>query len=181
MNSSISSHFIQVISVSLLVLLSLTNCSPPEAEIPEHLKELENLVIIHPDSEPASSIEFTRAAVIDDPNATKTWFKDITSGGFPFGGSDWFAGLEVDSFDRIYIGHRLKKIIQVFDSTGRYLTNIGGEGSGPGEFKGITEIRMKSDQLYAFDFLQFRTTFFSLDSLKADKVKDAYLSSSPDV
>ncbi|MCG2588233.1 6-bladed beta-propeller [Rhodohalobacter sulfatireducens] len=178
---SSSNHLHQVISVCLLILLSLTNCSPPEAEIPEHLNELENLVVIQPNSEPASSIEFIRDAVIDDRNATKTWFKDITSGGFPFGGAGWIAGVEVDDSGRIYVGNRPEKTIQVFDSTGSYLTNIGGEGNGPGEFKGITEIRIQSNQLYAFDFLQFRTTFFSLDSLKVDDVKNAYLSRSPDV
>lgn len=178
---SSSNQLHQVISVCLLILLSLTNCSPPEAEIPEHLKELENLTVVQPYDESTSSIEFTRAAVIDDANATKTWFKDISTGGFPFGGADWFAGLEIDGSGRIYVGHRLEKIIQVFDSTGRYLVNVGGEGNGPGEFKGITEIRIQSNQLYAFDFLQFRTTFFSLDSLKVDEVKDAYLSRAPDV
>jgi hypothetical protein len=35
--------------------------------------------------------------------------------------------------------------------------------------------------LYTFDFLQFRTTFFSLDSLKVDEVEKVYLSRSPDV
>jgi hypothetical protein len=178
---SSSNHLHQVISVCLLILLSLTNCSPPEAEIPEHLNELENLTVVQPYDESTSSIEFTRAAVIDDANATKTWFKDISTGGFPFGGADWFAGLEIDGSGRIYVGNRPEKTIQVFDSTGRYLTNIGGEGNGPGEFKGITEIRIQSNQLYAFDFLQFRTTFFSLDSLKVDEVKNAYLSRSPDV
>lgn len=170
-----------VISVSLLILLPLTNCSPPEAEIPEHLKELENLVIIQPNSDPTSSIELIQEAVIDDSNVTRTWFHDVTSGGFPFGGAGWIAGVEVDDSGRIYVGNRPEKTIQVFDSTGSYLTNVGGEGNGPGEFNGITEIRIQSKQLYAFDFLQFRTTFFSLDSLKVYEVKDAYLSRSPDV
>ncbi|NBC02197.1 MAG: 6-bladed beta-propeller [Bacteroidetes bacterium] len=175
MNSSISSHFIQVISVCLLILFSLTNCSPPEAEIPEHLNELENLVVTQPNSEPVSSIELIRDAVIDDRNATRTWFT------YDFGEGHWFAGLEVDDSGRIYVGNGAEMMIQVFDSTGRHLVNIGSEGNGPGEFKGITEIKIESNQLYAYDFLQFRTTFFSIDSLKVDEVKKAYLSRAPDV
>ncbi|NBC03365.1 MAG: 6-bladed beta-propeller [Bacteroidetes bacterium] len=175
MNSSISSHFIQVISVSLLVLLSLTNCSPPEAEIPEYLKELENLVVIQPNSEPASSIELIQEAVIDDRNATRTWFT------YDFGEGYWFAGLEVDDSGRIYVGNGAGMMIQVFDSDGSYLTSIGSEGNGPGEFKGILDIGIDSNQLYAFDFLQYRTTLFSLDSFKVDEVQDVYLSRAPNV
>jgi hypothetical protein len=172
---SSSKHIHQVISVSLLFLLTLTNCSPPEAEIPEHIQGLENLVVIQPNSEPSSSIEFIRDAVIDDRNATKTWFV------YDFGEGLWFAGLEVDDSGRIYVGNVSEKTIQVFDPNGSYLTNIGNEGNGPGEFKGISDLKINSNQLYAFDFLQFRTTFFSLDSLKVDEVKDAYLSRAPDV
>jgi hypothetical protein len=138
----------------------LANCSPPEAEIPKHLNELENLVIIQSNSEPTSSIEFTRTAVIDDANATRTWFVQGVAGGY------WFAGLEVDDSGRIYVGNGSEKAIQVFDSDGSYLANIGSEGNGPGEFQGILDIGINSNQLYAFDFLQFRTTFFLLIHLK---------------
>lgn len=172
---SSSKHIHQVISVSLLIILTLTNCSPPEAEIPQHLKELENLTVVQPYAEPTSSIEFTREAVIDDVNVTKTWFV------YDFGEGLWFTGLEVDDSGRIYVGNVSEKTIQVFDSDGSYLTNIGNEGNGPGEFKGISDLKIKSNQLFVFDFLQFRTTFFSLDSLKVDEVKDAYLSRAPNV
>jgi hypothetical protein len=168
--------------IVLILFLGGISCTTQnDREIPEHLSSIKNLVIIDPNSNSEASIELIRAAVIDDNNATKTWFKDITSGGFPFGGADWIAGLEVDDSGRIYVGNRPEMTIQVFDSTGRYLTNLGGEGNGPGEFKGISEIRIQSNQLYTFDFLQFRTTFFSLDSLKVDEVEKVYLSRSPDV
>lgn len=170
------------IFIFLILFLGGLSCKTKNnSKIPDHLNELENLTFIQLSIEPAFSIELIQEAVIDDRDATQTWFNDITSGGFPFGGAGWFAGLEVDDSGRIYVGNRSEKVIQVFNSRGKYLTNVGGEGNGPGEFKGISEIRIQSNQLYAFDFLQFRTTFFSLDSLKVDEVKDAYLSRSPDI
>lgn len=181
MKSQLSKNFWWSDLFILLILLSLTNCSPPEAEIPEHLNDLEKLVVIQQNSKPASSIELIQEAVINDENATKTWFKDITSGGFPFGGVGWIAGLEVDDSGRIYVGNQPEKTIQVFDSTGSYLTSLGSEGNGPGEFNGISDMNIQPNQLYAFDIFQFRTTFFSLDSLKVDEVKKAYLSRAPDV
>lgn len=68
----ISLSYLLIVSGSILILLSLTNCSPPEAEIPEHVQGLENLVVIQPNSEPAYSIELIREMVIDDSDATKT-------------------------------------------------------------------------------------------------------------
>lgn len=181
MNLYLSDFLCPIFICSLLLLLLLTNCSSPPAEIPDHIKELENLVIIQPNSEPAFSIEFTRETVIDDSDATRTWFHDVTSSGFAFGGADWFAGLEIDDSGRIYVGNHLATTIQVFDSTGLYLANVGREGNGPGEFNGILDINIQSNQLYAFDSFQFRTTFFSLDSLEVDEVKNAYLNRAPNI
>ena len=55
------------------------------------------------------------------------------------------------------------------------------KGNGPGEFNGIKEIKIHNNQLFAFDFLQFRTTFFSLDSLNVVEVKNAYLNRAPNI
>lgn len=67
-----------------------------------------------------------------------------------------------------------------FDSTGKYLQRLGGEGRGPGEFTGILDIKIQSDQLFAFDYFQFRSTFFSLDSLDLMEVRNVYTNRTPD-
>jgi len=169
--------------ILLILFCGVISCrTQNKSEMPDHLNEVENLMVIQPKSEPSSSIELIRDAVIDNSNATtKTWFYDIASGGIPFSGVFWFAGLEVDDSGRIYVGNQPEKTIQVFDSTGSHLRNVGGEGNGPGEFNSVTDINIDSNYLYVFDFFQFRTTFFSLDSLKVDEVENAYLSRAPDV
>ncbi len=167
--------------LSVFFFLAIGCTLQNKSDIPEHLSGLQNLVVLQPNSEPASSIELIRGTVIDDKNATKTWFNDLTSSGFSFGGADWFAGLEIDDSDRIYVGNRPAKSIQVFNAMGSHLANVGNEGNGPGEFNGISDITIQSNQLYAFDYFQFRTTFFSLDSLKVVEVKNAYLNRSPNI
>ncbi len=162
------------------LFLGYTSCTYQDEEsIPENLRDLQNLVIIQHKSSPESSVKFIRDLVIDDRNATATWYTD-TSSGFAFAGADWFAGLEVDDTGKIFVGDHHEKVIYVFDSTGKYLKKLGGEGRGPGEFNGIFDIKIQSDQLFAFDSFQFRTTFFSLDSLDLIEVRNVYINRTPD-
>jgi|GEM_PF-490600 len=168
--------------ITLMLIWSGISCTAQnEPEIPAHLSSIQNLVIIQPDSEPTSSVELIRDTVINDNQAASMWFKDIVSVGWAFGGSDWMAGLEVDDSGKIYVGNRRAMEIQVFDSEGRFLVNTGGVGNGPGEFRGMAEMRIQADQLYVFDFQQFRTTFFSLDPLQVDEVKIASVNRTPDI
>lgn len=168
--------------IILILFWSGISCTAQnEPEIPAHLSSIQNLVIIQPDSESSSSVELIRDTVINDNHVASTWFKDIVSVGWAFGGSDWMGGLEVDDSGKIYVGNRRTMEIQVFDSEGRYLENTGGVGNGPGEFRGMTEMRIQADQLSVFDFLQFRTTFFSLDPLQVDEVKIASVNRTPDI
>jgi len=171
------------ITIFLPLLLLVFSCSAEkEQSIPGHLDQLENVIVVHPTSKPAHDIELIHSAEIKDLSATSEWFVDWSNDFWAFSGGDsWFGGLEVDDSGRIYVGNRASNRIQVFNSTGRYLSSVGGEGNGPGEFNGITEIKIQNNQLFAFDFLQFRTTFYSLDSLNVVEVKNAYLNRAPNI
>ena len=168
--------------ILFIVMLIASACTgqSQESSIPEHLNNLQNLVVIQQNSLPETSVRFTRDLVINDNDSIKTWFNDVTSGGFAFGGSGWFAGLEVDDAGKIFIGDRYDNVIHIFDSTGNHLQRLGGEGRGPGEFTGILDIKIHSDQLFAFDYFQFRSTFFSLDSHDLIEVRDVYTNRTPD-
>lgn len=109
-------------------MIGFTSCTfQDEESIPENLRDLQNLVIIQHKSSPESSVKFIRDLIIDDRNATGSWYTD-TSSGFAFAGADWFAGLEVDDTGKIFVGDHREKVIYVFDSTGKYLQKLGGEG-----------------------------------------------------
>ncbi|REL37788.1 6-bladed beta-propeller [Rhodohalobacter sp. SW132] len=164
-----------------LLVLFISCSSEPENDpaVDGAPPDLQNVIVIEKNSSPESTITFIRDLVIDDSDATGSWYHS-TSGGFAFGGSDFFAGLEVDDTGKIYVGDNYEKVIHVFDSTGAYLRRLGGEGRGPGEFEGIFDIKIHSDQLFAFDYFQFRSTFFSLDSLDVIDVRNVYTNRAPD-
>lgn len=66
-----------------------------------------------------------------------------------------------DSKGRIYVPDQRALQIHVFDPDGTYLTSIGRDGSGPGEFQSLLRIYIgPKDQLIAFDVMQARNTIF---------------------
>jgi hypothetical protein len=171
------------ITLILTLFFGIICCTTEERKnISDHLNDLEQLIVVQSISEPAYAVEFIHTTEIHHSIATNKWFVDWSNDFWAFSGGDyWFAGLEVDDSGRIYVGNRAAHTIQVFDSGGLFLTETGGEGSGPGEFNGISDVKIQNNQLLAFDFLQFRTTFYSLDPLNILEVKNAYLSRAPDV
>lgn len=50
--------------------------------------------------------------------------------------------VEVDSLGRIYYLDQKKQLVNVFDSSGRFLTTIGNEGRGPGELESAKSINI---------------------------------------
>jgi hypothetical protein len=45
--------------------------------------------------------------------------------------------------------------IIVYDSTGSFITTVGRAGDGPGEFRGIREVHVAGDLIYAFDIARY--------------------------
>ncbi|MEX1212572.1 MAG: 6-bladed beta-propeller [Balneolaceae bacterium] len=69
--------------------------------------------------------------------------------------------IKSDSKGRIYISDGRGLQIHVFDAQGDYISSIGREGEGPGEFRSLMNIYVDSnDKLYAFDISQARSTIF---------------------
>ena len=62
---------------------------------------------------------------------------------------------------RILVVNRGSNELKVFDARGTHLASWGGEGEGPGEFTGISEVAdWPGDSIMAFDFSQRRITVF---------------------
>jgi len=78
--------------------------------------------------------------------------------------------------------------IKVYEPDGRFLTRLGRQGEGPGEFLDISSIQATKNQLFVYDRNQQRAVVFSIDSLtynytinlaenrdQFDELSDAYL------
>lgn len=71
-------------------------------------------------------------------------------------------GVKSDSEGRIFLPDQRALQIHVFDSQGDYVTSIGREGSGPGEFLSLLKIYIdQSDKIIAFDVRQARNIIFT--------------------
>lgn len=72
------------------------------------------------------------------------------------------SGVKSDSEGRIFLTDQRALQIHVFDSLGSYITSIGREGSGPGEFQSLLKIYInENNQVIAFDIRQARNTIFA--------------------
>lgn len=132
------------------IFFLLTECSfQNESGIPEHIQRLENLTIFPTDNEPEVRISFERKKSFGDGN-------DIFIGNL--------GSIAVDNEDKVFIGDSAQQIIHIFDSDGKYLTNIGRKGAGPGEFGIINALSVNKNMLYVYDGMYYQIQFFSLNS-----------------
>lgn len=72
------------------------------------------------------------------------------------------SGVTSDSEGRIFLTDQRALQIHVFDSLGSYITSIGREGSGPGEFQSLLKTYIdEKNRVFAFDIRQARNTIFN--------------------
>lgn len=75
------------------------------------------------------------------------------------------APIAVDKLDRVFILNREKLAIDVYDSEGNFITQLGRKGRGPGEFHQINWMQILNNHLYVFDKRLKQVQVFSLESL----------------
>ena len=81
----------------------------------------------------------------------------------------------VDNRERIFVSDRRGIYIKVFDKFGKYITTIGRQGQGPGEFGRVTNIQITArNELMVHDRSTRRLSFFSLDGeyLRTEQLKE---------
>jgi hypothetical protein len=63
---------------------------------------------------------------------------------------------------RIAVANGASQEIRFYDATGKYIRAVGGQGGGPGEFRGLGPIwLLRGDSIFAFDIMQQRLSVFS--------------------
>ena len=135
-----------------IFLMLIYGCSPADnAEIPDFIKELENITVFSSNEEPPFEIKINRELSYSNSDELITG----TTGSF-----------DLDEKGSIYIIDRQLKRIHQYDSNGKYILEFAREGSGPGEFRFPGRLSVNGDQLSVYDPALFRVNFFSADSLK---------------
>lgn len=132
--------------------IPFSNAIPDSLEVPNHIRSLENLTVYSPDTEPKYEISFEKV----------TTFKDDSGFGSPY-------NFAVDSAGRVYFvdsGMYGDQTIHVYNPQGDFITTMGRDGRGPGEFVTIDKIHIQSGRLYALDSQLMRINVFSLQSLE---------------
>ncbi len=137
----------------IIPLLIFSNCSQmyDDVELPEHIRELENLTVITADTEPIADIQLTRDQSFGDSD-------DVFIGNI--------RDMVVDDQGRVFIADTHQNTVHVFNPDGSITTRIGRQGQGPGEFQGIYSMAIHQNQLYVYDYPLYRITTFSLDSFE---------------
>jgi hypothetical protein len=77
----------------------------------------------------------------------------------------------------IAVANGASQEIRFYDAAGKYLRAVGGQGGGPGEFRGLGAIQLlRGDSIFAFDIMQQRLSVFSPEG---DFVRSAQLERAP--
>jgi sugar lactone lactonase YvrE len=80
-----------------------------------------------------------------------------------WGGFSMPCGIEVDEFDNIYVGDAgSNNTIQVFDTTGVFITQWGGPGAGDGQFNIPIDLAAHEGYIYITDYANHRVQKFQV-------------------
>lgn len=145
-----------LVKVICLQAIFLIGCSTDdEIEPPASIRDLENLTIFSDGLNQTRELEL----ILDES------FEDMDK---IFLGR--IGAIEVDDSGRVFLGDADENTVHVFRLDGSYLSQLGGEGSGPGELQIVGTMRIIDENLYVHDPIQQRMNVFSLKNLAFSNV-----------
>jgi hypothetical protein len=131
-----------------LIIVLLTSCSSaPEVEIPKDIASLENLTVISTSISDVSELHIERVTHYGDTDEVIIGRIGVVA---------------VDDAGRVYIADDSRFLIHVYEPNGSYLTQIGGAGDGPGEFRWITSVVPHGDFIHVMDRSSLRISRFHM-------------------
>jgi len=159
-------HNVKTVKLSLLILVSFTvgSCLQDTEiksvrvieEIPEHIREIENLTIFPGDSEPEYSVEFIPIQRYGETGVS---------------GRSRINNSTVNKDGRVLIWSATPSFhsIRIYNSDGTYHKQLGQPGRGPGEFERISSFQINADNIYLHDFANNRINIYSSDDYSFEK------------
>ena len=144
----------------LTIFATLLGCAGQEPPKPPEVSELNNVKTYASDLEPKKNISITKETTLQGASTDFWQGSDIT-------GLDWMLGIAIDEAGKIYVGDSSDELsVHVFGSDGNYITSVGGEGRGPGEFSSIMDMKIIDHKLYVYDSRQVKIAVFSTDDFE---------------
>ena len=119
-------------------------------QLPKRFQKLKNLTIYPANPKPKETISFKKDAFYG--NTKKIEIGQI-------------GDVAVDSSGRVFIADSQESTIDVFEPDGRFLTHLGRNGRGPGEFSYIKSLQISGNHLYVYDPNQQKESVFALHPL----------------
>ena len=136
----------------VLMLLLIGGCAGQDLpEVPERIKELENLTVFPVDAKPEYTISL-------EPETAYSGSEEVLF-------SSRIGNVEVDDSGRVYIPDLAENKIHVFDEEGSFIQSVGREGRGPGEFRRIWDIEVADNMLHVLDYIHQKISVFESNSL----------------
>jgi len=135
----------------LYLFVYLTGCSSKSFdELPDHIREIENLKVYREDINPVYRAKLIKEQAFGDTDNIYI---------------QRFADFDIDQYGCVFIADNGEHTIKIFKPDGNYLTQLGRRGQGPGEFGGLSNLYVKSNHLFAHDPSQHRAVVFNTESL----------------
>jgi hypothetical protein len=144
-------RLIHISSVMLVVALINACSSGPDSVLPPEIADMDKVTVIPEDQKPEKTLFPERVAEFGDSD-------EVLIG--------WIRSVAVDDSGRVFIAGSDQEMIHVFQPDGSFMTSVGREGDGPGEFRGLTQVRTDSLYLYAKDANSLKITRFDLETLE---------------
>src|SRR5699024_1458622 len=146
---------IKTIIFAIILSSCWVGCSNKKPNVPPTIQKLDNLTTYSADTSPAVDIHLEKEQVF--AHTSEALLGPLTA-------------LAVDEAGRVYMADGEQLNISVYTPNGRFLTQLGREGKGPGEFIDLSSIQATENKLFVYDRTQQRAVVFALDSLAHEYV-----------
>jgi len=121
----------------LVYLIAAGSSQGQDIEVPEEIRNLDNLSVVSLNAQPVFEIKLTETASFGDT-------EEVVLGRI-------ITGTSVDHENRVYIADYFQHAVHVYQADGSYLQSVGREGRGPGDFQEIFGIHVDQNYLHVLD------------------------------
>ena len=157
------SHRFKSLLCKFVLLALLTACSNDSAELPEHIRNSKQLIILTNQNGSEDTFQLEKEVVFEDSLML-----------------DQINAITTDSQGRVYIAGESwgRRQLHIFEPDGSYADSLGTLGSEPGEFQSIDNVQIENGELLLFDRTLQRLTRYNfqhkslLDTLNFEVTQD---------